>query len=159
MMKVKPICYVLLGIIIFAVIFLFTSLSYVPIKVKLLPSLASGLVLVLSVVLLGLELSAAHRNKTKADGEYTDEDGEAISPLPGNLISFAWLVGLVIGIYLIGFLISIPIWIIAYLKVRGKGWLMSLALATGTTAIIYILFIVLLQADLYEGIVFKILDL
>lgn len=163
-MKVKPICYVLIGIIIFAAVFLFISLSYGPIKVKLLPSLSSGFVLVLSAILLGLELSSA-KKKGKTEDKHQDsseedenEAGESKSSLVSNLISFAWLVGLVAGIYLVGFLFSIPVWIISYLKVRGKGWLQTFAIAIGTTGMIYVLFIVLLQANLYEGIILKALN-
>ncbi|MFC1872743.1 hypothetical protein ACFLYV_03395 [Chloroflexota bacterium] len=77
------------------------------------------------------------------------------APTKKVLASFAWLIGLYVSIFLIGFLVAVPVYTFLYLKI---GWRIKLvnssAVTIGIGAIIYGGFEVAMRADLYKGIVF-----
>jgi hypothetical protein len=63
------------------------------------------------------------------------------------------LIGFLAGIYAIGFVAAIAIFIFAYLKWYGHTWLKSISLAATATIIIYLIFVILLQFELFRGII------
>ncbi|MFC1893793.1 tripartite tricarboxylate transporter TctB family protein [Chloroflexota bacterium] len=66
----------------------------------------------------------------------------------------AWLVGFALFIYLLGFLIAVPLYTLFYMKQRGSRWLGAFVTAVLFTAIIYIVFEVALGVILYKGVLF-----
>jgi hypothetical protein len=66
-----------------------------------------------------------------------------------------WLGLLLIAVYLVGFLLATPAYIFAFLRVSGhKSLYQCFGLSGLTTAFIYILFVELLDYELYPGILF-----
>lgn len=66
---------------------------------------------------------------------------------------FLWLGGLLLGLYLVGFMVSTPLYVFAFLRFSGgRGLGMSAAVAAGATAFVYVVFIQLLEYKLYPGI-------
>jgi len=66
-----------------------------------------------------------------------------------------WIVGLLITIYILGFMITIPLFIFVFLRFREKENLMtSILISAGSWAIIYVMFRLLLGAQLHSGILF-----
>ena len=65
----------------------------------------------------------------------------------------AWL-GLLIGmIYILGFLVAIPLYLVVFLKANDTGWVTSVIIAGVVTGIIYGMFQVLLERQLWRGLV------
>lgn len=66
---------------------------------------------------------------------------------------FAWVGFFLLLIYLIGFLIGIPVYLLVFLRwSAGRSWKECLLLSGGATLLIYLLFIELLEYRLYAGI-------
>lgn len=68
---------------------------------------------------------------------------------------FAWFAGLAVGIYLVGFLITIPIYAIASLMLRGRRRPLDAAYySVGVFAAVWIVFEWLMGYELYRGLLF-----
>ena len=64
-----------------------------------------------------------------------------------------WIIGLLITIYILGFMITIPLFIFLFLKFREKESLrISILISAGSWAVIYVMFRLLLRAQLYGGL-------
>jgi hypothetical protein len=63
-----------------------------------------------------------------------------------------WIVGCALGIYLVGFLISVPLFLVGYLKKAGRGWIAGIIIAAITTTFLYAVFEVGLGIKLYRGL-------
>lgn len=154
MRKIKPGLYFLIFIVIVSLIFFIDSLSFNSMRSKLLPSIASGLVLVLSAIQLVREIKLSRKKPEEIDAK-TTRAREKEESVYGNFLSFAWLAGIIAAIYLFGFLISIPVFVFLYLKLHGIRWLPTIISSVATGAGVYLLFVVALQVELYSGLVFR----
>ena len=78
---------------------------------------------------------------------------EEAPPLPANeLRVWTWFLALIAGVLLLGFWITIPLFLIAFLRFEaGTGWQLAIGLGAGATAALYGLFGLLLRASLHEG--------
>jgi hypothetical protein len=130
-----------------------SALGYSKIKDKAIPLCISGLVIVLGVIQLSRELMEAKKGlKEKAENRV---DWESVfSEIKSYLLIFSWIAGLVLSIYIFGFLVSIFLFIAAYLKKAGSSWSMSIIPAMITTAIVYAVFMRFLGGELFPGILF-----
>jgi len=63
-------------------------------------------------------------------------------------------VGFFVAIYLLGFIIAIPLFILAYMKAHGTRWLAAITFAILTPTIIYGIFELALGVVLYRGLLF-----
>ena len=67
-------------------------------------------------------------------------------------ITIAWILGFFAAVYLLGFLISIPLGAVAYMRIIGRErWGTTLGMAAGCWAFIYALFDRLLHVPLPRG--------
>lgn len=153
-MKMKPDIYILIVILVFSLVFGFTSLSDQSLKTKLMPLILSCIIFVLTTVQLIKEVLASRQAGIEKGVKDQNIDEEAQSSLFQNVVIFAWLTGMALSIYLVGFLISIPLFVFSFLKSNGYGWLISAAHAAAAVIVAYVLFIFALQAELYPGIIF-----
>ena len=55
-----------------------------------------------------------------------------------------WVLAIVPFVFLLGYVIGLPLYVFAYLKVHGQGWLLSGALSLGTLAVVYLGFVKIL---------------
>ena len=68
---------------------------------------------------------------------------------------FTWVIGLIGLIYLVGYLITVPLFIFLFLKFRASAsWLLSITLVIVMEIVIYIGFMTILHIPLYKGLVF-----
>jgi hypothetical protein len=68
---------------------------------------------------------------------------------------FCWVLGLFLGVWLVGFSLSIPLLVFLYLKVQtGEGWPLSLSLTAGAWVLYWGLFEQILRLPLPEGQIF-----
>jgi hypothetical protein len=64
-----------------------------------------------------------------------------------------WIILLITMIYILGFLIAIPLYLLLMLKYRGKEkWSVSILLTSGATVVIYFFFVSILKVNLHRGL-------
>ncbi len=69
-----------------------------------------------------------------------------------EIITYFWLLSLLVGLLILGFLISIPFYVIFYLRFQAQlTWLKSGLYGIGTLLFIYLLFSLLFGIRLYPG--------
>ena len=111
------------------------------------PILMGTIIFVLAGITLIRELRSAKKQ--------SNEDKEEEPPLSSYWQTGAWVLGVGVGIYLVGFLVAIPLFIISFLRLNGSRWWTSAIIAGCTTVIIYVVFEYLLQVHLYRGLFFN----
>jgi type IV secretory pathway TrbL component len=105
------------------------------------------------------------RNRTRNESDSASENHAADldAPPQGNDAIYAkkeaiiilWLVGLTALMYLIGFLIAIPLYLFLFLFVFAKEtWKVSIGMSVGVFAVIYIIFVKILNVHVHEGLFF-----
>ena len=68
---------------------------------------------------------------------------------------FAWLALLLMLLYLFGFLISVPVYILAFLRISAeRPWRDSIIISASATLFVYLVFVQLLEYRLFAGILF-----
>lgn len=143
----KPSSYFLIAIMVIMVVIIGLSLSMRELETKLLPLIISGIVFSLGAIQLTKEV----RPKTEAGG-VRDPAGERVDRRR-FLLAVAWVFGLFFGIWLVGFLIAIPLFVASYMKLNGIRWHMAIIWAVASLVFLYGLFEFLLNVELYRGLV------
>ena len=66
-----------------------------------------------------------------------------------------WIIALLVTIYIMGFMMTVPLFIFLFLKFREKENLkVSILISAGSWAVIYVMFRLVLGAQLYGGMLF-----
>ncbi len=94
------------------------------------------------------EVSQERPSDQEADTQAPDEQKKVLAMI-------GWVALLVGMIWAFGFLITIPVYMILFLKARGERWLLALCFAAGSWAFLYWIFAVALKIVLYPGILFE----
>jgi len=71
----------------------------------------------------------------------------------GNLEIWSWILGFFAAIHIVGFLAAVPLFVFAYIKSYGGGWLLSVALGAMSGGFVYFLFDVLLHVPWPEPLI------
>lgn len=153
-MKIKPSSYFLIVLLVIAIVALVYGLTFPTMKAKLVPIVLSGIILVLASIELVRELRAGVKAQPKTKAESEKAEAVTKGELPRYLVGLGWMAALAAGIYLVGFLIAVPLFVVAYLKLNSRRWLISIGMAAAMAIFIYGIFIVVLRVDLYPGLVF-----
>lgn len=151
-MNIRPSTYFVIATLIFTAIVIAYSLTYPYLESKLLPVIVGSILFILTAIQLIKEL------RLPEDTNAPTMERPPDYPLVDCAPSAAWIVGLGLALYLFGFMASIPVFVIAYIKSHGRGWGMSIGVAAGLTAFIYVVFIELLQVDLHPGLIMDLLS-
>lgn len=69
--------------------------------------------------------------------------------------AIGWMVLLVGMIWLIGFIIALPLYTFVFMKSRKENWLTSIIVASVGVGVIYFLFMMGLELTLYKGLLFE----
>ena len=127
--------------------------TLVNIDAWLLPRALSYVILILSLV--GTIKSILDGRKSDGDS-VKDKDARIFKPeeLRPLLEMTAWLVGVVVAIYIFGFYPSIFIFTFTYMKRRKRSWLTTVIYSVALTAFLYLALRIGMSARLYEGILF-----
>lgn len=147
-MKTKFGSFFLMFLILVGLVGIIQSLSFSYVQAKVLPLAMSSAVFVLSIIELVRDL---RRGKAPTGEKTGPGDGIGLRRFG---VALSWVVGFSLGVYLLGFVISIPVFVVSYLKVHRRGWLISLAFAAIILALIYGMYEVALRAPLYKGLLF-----
>ena len=153
-MKIKPSSYFLIVLLVIAIVALVYGLTFPTMKAKLVPIVISGIILVLASVELARELMASVKSNQEIEAESEKAEAGTKGELHRYILGFGWMAALAAGIYLVGFLIAVPLFVIAYLKLNSRRWLISIGMAAAMAIFIYGIFVVVLRVDLYPGLIF-----
>jgi hypothetical protein len=134
-----------------AVIIIASGYSYLQAKLCLLFS--GTLVFVLALVQLVREVGLLKHGTDKGEVEDRKPEGEASIVQYGA--ELLWLAGFGLSIYLLGFIISIPVFICAYMKSHGVRWRTSALTGVLISGFCYVVFVLVLQKELYVGEIFR----
>ena len=82
-------------------------------------------------------------------------EGDETASVPRVLLSVAWVGAYLVALFLIGFIIATPIYVLLYMLIHGGRSLRDSALAAAaTTLTIWLTFVVLFRYPLYPGVLF-----
>lgn len=81
-----------------------------------------------------------------------EEEGSSAIPRSSYITTAGWFAGILVGIYLFGMSLVLPLFVLLFLKLHGWGWLLSMSIAIGIFALIYGVFECALKVILYHGI-------
>ena len=156
-MKMKGSSLFLLFNLAVGVAFLILSLNLPSIEDKLAPLLFSGFL----IILAGIEVIKTFTSKAsdKAEGPETKGRPARLKIEPGRVKAIvAWMGGPILGICLLGFNVTIPLFIVTFMKLHKEGWLLTITITALTTAFFVFVCERFLQIRLYEGLIFQLLE-
>ncbi len=151
-MKMKGNSYFLMVIMAIMLVIVGSSLRMDYFKSKLLPILVGSIVFILAAVALKQEIFPAKRQAAAGTG--LRAGGEVKQTGRAYLTAWAWVIGFFVAIYLIGFIIAIPLFILAYMKSHRIGWATAVTFAILTVAFVYGVFDLAVGINLYPGLIF-----
>jgi fatty acid desaturase len=158
-MKIKPKSIFLIIILLLMLFSIGTSISFRRYEAMLAPLLLSITIFILGLIELVREMRT--EDKVLQPSEEDEELPPSVvagavkgSEMGRFAVALGWIGGFALGIYVIGFFLSILVFAVSYLKVRGRSWLSSAAFAVIFTAVLYAIFAVGFKAQLYRGLVF-----
>ncbi len=129
-----------------------TASGYPYLQAKLSILFSGFLVFVLALVQLARELRLKKRKTGEEKAAHEKPEHNA-----GDLrygLEFAWLVGFGLAIYLIGFLVAIPLYVCAYMKSHGTRWPAAIITGALLPAFCYAIFVLILDMKLHKGVIF-----
>lgn len=123
-----------------------------PLRASILVLTIGSLCWVLAVIQLFVELRPHHEAVSSGmDIELTEDQELAKSPLQA-LDIWLWLIGCIVGIWLLGLFITIPLWTFLYAFRHGSRWWLSLILAVICLGFLWGLFDYILQVPFPDAV-------
>lgn len=145
--------YVYIGVMVLMLVIIGNALTMVYLSSKLLPLIISGIVFVLAAIQLSREFLA--RNKPKATVTEETMGGGGEETWQGYSMVSVYIIGFFVTIYLLNFIIAIPMFTLVYMKKHGTRWRVTIISAAVITVLIYVVFELALNLNLYQGLLFK----
>ncbi|MCL5959229.1 MAG: tripartite tricarboxylate transporter TctB family protein [Chloroflexi bacterium] len=134
----------------------FVSFGFPYLQAKLSYIFAGGIVLILALVQFTRDLRGTEKEIIQATEEGEEEiEGGGRAYLREGL----WMAAFAVVIWLIGFVVAIPVFGIAYMRKHGVAWKVSVVAAVGWAIFCWATFTFLLDSELYPGLVAKLLGL
>lgn len=93
----------------------------------------------------------------QVDFAVTDEEKTAYGRLAA-IEQFGWLWGMILGLWLLGFYISVPAMVGLYLRRHGESWLLTILMTAGIWLAVWGLFNQLLYLPFPRGLVFTLMN-
>jgi len=146
--------------LLFVLLLLWLSTGYPP-RARYVPQLVAYFTIICLLLQVILDssprLSALYGSVERAElfksepaGE--NQSGDGPPDLRQEITAYLWLAGLLAGLVLFGFLISIPCYILFYLRTQARlPWLNATLYGIGTFLFTYLLFVTLFEIRLYPG--------
>jgi len=152
MKKLSGSSYSLIIIMVVMLVIIGLSLRLHYVASKVLPVGVSIIVFVLAAVELWKGISA--RSGVEATVIESEASAKEKAGIEGRkyLPIGAWLAGCCLAIYLIGFIIASLLFVLLYMKWYGSRWVTAIISAVLFTGIIYSVFELILEVDLYPGL-------
>ena len=156
-MKVRGVSYFLITIMVIMLVIIGFSATMAHFESKLLPMVISSAVFVLAAIGLWREVLTPEGQKVTKTAGKTSAKEETEEDWRGYLTAGAWVVVFFLAIYLLGFIIAIPLFILAYMRTHSMRWLSSIVFAFLTPLLIYGIFERVLGVILYRGLLLTLL--
>ncbi|MFC1868961.1 hypothetical protein ACFL0H_12625 [Thermodesulfobacteriota bacterium] len=135
--------------------FLLMSINLTQLEDKVAPILFSVILMILVLVELARELAAKGTLKV-ATGPVEKGPEDKGSVMAPRIVAIAlWLGGPILGICLLGFHITIPLFILLFLTLHGTGWLKGVITALVTEAFFMIICEYGLRIHFYKGLILE----
>lgn len=150
-MRLKPGSYFTLFLLVLSLAAIIISFTFQFWDSIFLPLLMGSSIFILAAIQLVRELRAHAADKTPAEEK---PDGETRTQLHRFGATLGWMAGFSLALYLVGFLVSTPLFVLSYMRRQQIGWLPATVSAVITVAVIYGLFNVVLRSPLFEGVLF-----
>jgi len=130
-----------------AIILIIVTIGY-PYKAKLFPLLIAFSVAALLVAQIVKEASTKSEQETDAE----DKKVGLKDTLAKYLTVPAWIIAFALSIYVLGYLVGIPLFFLIYLKLHGEKWLTTVICVLAVIVLVYGVFEVAFDIQLYKGI-------
>lgn len=119
-------------------------------------SIVSLVIGIPTLVMIFFAIGSSLLNKSESEPRAAHSEALVTAPWSRAALIAAWLVGFFLLIICVGFLTSIPVFTLAFLKLEGKtSWLTAIATASLLWAVLYLSFHYLMGQELFQGIVFR----
>jgi hypothetical protein len=156
-LKVRPQAIFSLVFVIFFIVFVYEAQGW-RMQARLYPWAIGIPMLILAIIQVILDFKGVER-KQKDDVATVDfQFAQAVDPVLARKRTFnifGWLFGFFIGIWLLGFNITIPLMVFGYLKIQsGEKWWLSLTLTAFAGFFFWSLFVWLLNLPFPDGEIF-----
>ena len=112
------------------------------------PYLVGGFTMVMCIIVIAIQVRGGRETGTAATGEAPvmyEEQKIAPRALIGAGL---WLLGILPVMWLCGYLVGIPLYLLAYLRAHGESWLLSITISAAMCALIYFVFLKFLLVPL-----------
>lgn len=153
--KLNGVIYAYIAIIIFVLAIFYQTLHLYYFTSKIIPFILCLGVFVLTIVGIINELQKIRTTDTdkKSVEKKQPKDKSQKSMLECALYVFI----LAFLIYALGFLVAMPVFMLVYIKYNGGGWVESVVTAVVVSGVVYVVFDLILQTNLYQGKLFILL--
>jgi hypothetical protein len=153
--KLRPAAIFSIGWLIFFIVWVYLAKDW-RMQARLYPWAIGVPMVVLAIVQVILDLKGVQRKQSDAapvDFQFTQNMDPALARRR-TINIFSWIVGFFLGIWLLGFVITIPLLVFTYLKLQsGESWVLSAALTAAAWLVFYGLFVRLLTLPFPQGLV------
>lgn len=157
-MKIKGSSLFLIFTLLLGIAFLFMSLPLTTREDKVAPLLFSIALIILAVIEVIRTLTRGDADEAKGLESRGPQSAQVTISLDRIKGILAWMGAPILGIYLLGFIVTIPLFIVAYMKIHKESWLLSIIIAAFTTAFFVVVCEDILQIHFYKGVVFELLE-
>jgi hypothetical protein len=155
-LKIRPAAIFSLCALIFFIVFVYQAQEW-RLQARLYPYAIGIPMIILALVQVILDLKGVVRKQTDAapvDFQFSQNLDPAVAK-KRTINIFAWILAFFVGIYLLGFSITIPLLVFTYLKFQsGEKWGISIILTVGAWVVFYTLFVKLLVLPFPDGKIF-----
>ncbi len=98
------------------------------------------------------------RETSAEEEEIEDTEPAGLAATDQNkrmFVMFGWMALLVGMIWVVGFLVTIPVYTIIFMKSLKESWRLSIIFGVAGFIVLYFLFVVGLNMELYRGLIFQ----
>ena len=153
-MKVRPQTIFSFLVLVFFAFFIWEARDW-PVKAQLYPWVVGIPMLALAIFHFVIDLRGGQQKRASANTPADFQFTKGIDPglaRRRTISIFTWIFGFLLGTWLLGFFVSIPLFFFLYLKVHSReGWTLSLILTAVALFVSWGLFDQLLHLPLPEG--------
>ena len=159
-MKTETLFTILLALVMLTLV-LIALFSY-PLQAKLFPLVIGIPTLILAAIQVVRDTLPRFQprkdNAGKGNGErFSSWIRELKGKNLGYLLTFAWIAGLILAIFLIGFYGAIPMFLFLFFKLHGQRWLFSTIMTIVMSSVLYAVFVLGFKFTFYEGLLFSLI--
>ena len=144
-----------MGVMVLMLIIIGNALTMQYFSSKMLPLIISGAIFILAAIQLSRGFLARGEPKVTVEDKEITGGGERKETWYGYSLVSAYVVGFFLVIYLLHFIVAIPLFTLVYMKTHDTSWRVAITSTIVITALIYVIFELALDLELYRGLLFR----